>query len=176
MTDRPGTYSFRGQFPRLEPGVFLAPGCAVIGDVEIGENSSVWFGSVVRGDVCHIRIGRCVNVQDLTVIHVTRDRYPTIVHDNVTIGHRAILHGCTVASGALIGMGATVMDDAVVGEGALVAAGALVTPGTKIPAGMLAVGSPAKVKRPLSDEERVWLHESPGRYAELAATYLQEPR
>jgi carbonic anhydrase/acetyltransferase-like protein (isoleucine patch superfamily) len=127
----------------------------VIGDVVIGPRSSVWYGCVLRGDVNAIRIGEHTNVQDGSVLHVTKDRFDCLVGDEVTIGHRAVVHGCSVGDGALIGIGAIVLDGATVGEGALVGAGAVVTPGTRIAAGVVALGSPAREIRALSDEERV---------------------
>ncbi|MBI4816186.1 MAG: gamma carbonic anhydrase family protein [Deltaproteobacteria bacterium] len=164
-------YPYLDKVPRLHPTVWIAPTGIVAADVEIGEDCSIWFGAVVRGDVFPIRLGKRVNVQDNSVIHVTTDKYGTIVGDDVTIGHRAILHGCTVESGSLIGMGAIVMDDAVVGEGAFIGAGAVVTPGTRVPAHHLAVGSPARVKRPLTDEERAQLAWSPRHYVDVARAY-----
>lgn len=158
--------------PTLGGGVFVADTARVIGDVHIGEDSSVWFGAVVRGDVHHIRIGRRVNLQDHTVVHVTSGQYPTLVADDVTVGHRVVLHGCTIGRGALVGMGAIVMDQAVVGEEAMVGAGALVTPGTVIPPRTLAVGSPARVKRPLTPDELTMLRASADHYVRLAAQYL----
>lgn len=157
--------------PRIAESCFVAPTAAVIGDVEIGEGSSVWFGAVVRGDVFHIRIGARTNIQDNSVIHVTTGRHPTLIGNDVTVGHRVLLHGCTVEDGALIGMGAIVMDRAVVGRGTLVAAGTLVTEGVVLPPGMLVLGAPARVKRPLSDEEKKHLSESASGYVELAARY-----
>src|SRR5207248_6089735 len=127
---------------------------AVIGDVALGENASIWYGAVVRGDTEKIRIGRNSNIQDNSVVHVDSSGYFTLVGNGVTVGHRVVLHGCTIGDGALIGIGAVVLNGADVGEGALIAAGSLVTPGTKIPAGVLALGSPCKVKRPLTDEEK----------------------
>lgn len=123
------------------------------GDVEIGPDTSVWFGSVVRGDVHAIRIGARTNLQDHCVVHVTRDRFPAWVGDEVTVGHRATVHGCRVGDGALVGIAAVVLDGAEIGEEALVGAGALVPPGAKIPARHLALGVPARVVRPLRDEE-----------------------
>jgi carbonic anhydrase/acetyltransferase-like protein (isoleucine patch superfamily) len=159
------------QLPRVAADVWIAPGAYVIGDVEIGEKSSIWFGTIVRGDVFHIRIGARTNIQDNSVIHVTTGRHPTVIGDDVTVGHRVILHGCTVEDGALIGMGATVMDRAVVGRGALVAAGALVTEGTTIPAGMVAMGAPARPVRPVSDKEREYLLYAARHYTDIAAHY-----
>lgn len=159
---------FEDKIPQIHPTVFLAQGATIIGDVHIGEDSSVWFHSIVRGDVHYIRIGARTNIQDLCVGHVTTATWPLIVGDDVTVGHRAILHGCTVHNGALIGMGAVVMDGAVIGEGAMVAAGAMVPPKTSIPPGSLALGFPAKVKRQLSDEEKKSLKESAAHYVTLA--------
>ncbi len=163
---------FEEAFPKVAEDVFLAPGAHVIGDVEIGPKSSVWFGAVIRGDVFHIRIGEGSNVQDNTVIHVTTDRHATIVGNHVTIGHSAILHGCTIHDGALIGMGALVMDRAIVGAGALIGAGSLVSEGTEIPPGMLAFGRPARPVRALSAEEAERVRWSSGHYADLAHAYL----
>ena len=165
---------YDGKSPKLGANVYIADGATVIGDVEIGEDSSVWFGTVIRGDVFHIRIGARTNVQDNSVIHVTTGKHATVVGDDVTIGHRVILHGCTVKNGALIGMGATVMDRAVVEEGALVAAGSLVTEGMVVPAGMVAMGAPAKIRRPVSDAEREYLAYAGPHYVDIAKKYLAE--
>jgi carbonic anhydrase/acetyltransferase-like protein (isoleucine patch superfamily) len=162
---------YSNRLPKLADEVFIAPNATVIGDVEIGKDSSIWFGTVIRGDVFHIRIGEGTNIQDNSVIHVTTGRHATIVGDRVTVGHRVILHGCTIEDDALIGMGAIVMDRAVVGRGAFVGAGALVTEGTIIPPGMLAVGSPAKVKRPLTDEEKAHVAAASRGYVMLAKEY-----
>ena len=148
---------FRGVRPRLLQGAWVAPGSVVVGDVEIGVDSSVWYGCVLRGDVHRIRIGSRSNVQDLSVLHVTRDRFETLVGDEVTVGHRAVVHGCHVGDGALIGIGAIVLDGARIGEGAWVGAGAVVTPGTEIPPRMVAVGAPARPVRavdPLEEAEQ----------------------
>jgi carbonic anhydrase/acetyltransferase-like protein (isoleucine patch superfamily) len=166
---------YRGVRPALAPSVFVAESAAVIGDVAIGADSSVWFGTVVRGDVNTICIGAGTNIQDLCMVHVTGGRFPTVVGDRVTVGHRAILHGCTVRDGCLIGMGAIVLDDAEVGEGAMVGAGALVSPGARVPPGMLAVGVPARVVRPLTDAERVMLVDSAAHYIDLAREYALQP-
>lgn len=144
---------YRGILPRLAAGAWVAPGATLIGDVELGPDASVWYGCVLRGDVHRIRIGAGSNVQDLSVVHVTRDRFSTEVGDDVTIGHRAVVHGCRIGDGALVGIGSIVLDGAVVGEGAWIGAGAVVTPGTEIPARMLAVGTPARVVRPVGDDE-----------------------
>jgi carbonic anhydrase/acetyltransferase-like protein (isoleucine patch superfamily) len=145
--------SFRGRGPVIDPTAWIAPGAVVAGDVTIGAASSVWFGSVLRGDVHAIRVGARSNLQDHCVVHVTRDRFPTWIGDEVTVGHRATVHGCRVGDGALVGIGAVVLDGAEVGEEALVGAGALVPPGAKIPPRHLARGIPARVVRPLDEEE-----------------------
>ncbi len=165
---------FRGITPRLHPSVLVMDGGTVIGDVEIGEGSSIWPGAVVRGDVHRVRIGARTSVQDGSVVHVTTDRHPTIVGDDVTIGHRAVLHGCTVHDRCLIGIGAIVLDGAVVGPDAMVGAGALVTPGTVVPPGTLVLGAPARVRRQLGEEEKAGLLESAAHYVELAARYRAE--
>jgi carbonic anhydrase/acetyltransferase-like protein (isoleucine patch superfamily) len=140
-------------FPRLASGVYLAPTAAVVGDVELGEDSSVWYGAVLRGDVGRIRIGRGTNVQDLACIHMSRDISHAEIGDHVTIGHHAVIHGARVENGALIGIGSILLDNAVVGSEALVAAGSLVSAGTIIPPRTLARGQPARVIRDLTEEE-----------------------
>lgn len=165
---------YDGKAPRLAPSVFLAEGSVVTGDVEIGEGSSVWFGTVVRGDVNWIRIGARTNVQDQSVVHVSGGTHPTVVGDDVTVGHRAVLHGCTVRDRCLVGIGAVVLDGAVIGPDAMVGAGSLVPPGMVVPPGKLALGSPARVKRDLTPEEIAFLRTSAERYAGYAARYLGE--
>lgn len=162
---------FRDQFPRVHPSCFIEDSAQVIGDVELGEDSSVWFNSVLRGDVNAIRIGRRTNIQDLTMIHVTSKRYSTTIGDDVTVGHHVVLHGCVVGNRVLVGMGAIVMDDVEIGDDSIIGAGALLTPGTKIPPGSLVVGSPGKVKRPITDEERAFLLESARHYVHTAAEH-----
>jgi carbonic anhydrase/acetyltransferase-like protein (isoleucine patch superfamily) len=164
--------TFAGKTPDLGRGVFLAETCSVIGDVGIGEESSIWYGTVVRGDVMPIRIGARTSIQDNTVIHVTSDFSGTIIGSDCTIGHAAIIHACTVEDFCLIGMGSIILDGAVIGRGSLVGAGALVTPGTNIPPGSLVVGSPAKVKRPINDKEREQISYGATHYVELARRYL----
>ena len=166
---------FRGQRPTIDPSAYVAETATVIGDVHIGARSSLWFGTVVRGDVFHVRIGEETSIQDNTVVHVTHDRYPTLIGNRVTVGHGVVLHGCTVADLVIVGMGAIILDQAEVAERCIVGAGALVTPGTKIPAGHLAVGSPARVKRPLTDEELEWLSNSARHYVELTRLYREDP-
>ena len=166
-----GIIPFEGIHPKIDPSVFVADGAWIIGDVEIGADSSVWFGCVIRGDVCRIRIGARTSIQDGTIIHVTRDTHPSIVGSNVTVGHRAVIHGCTVGDGALIGMGAVVLDAAVIGEGALVGAGALVTPGTDVPPHHMALGVPAKVVRELNEEERAMVASGADSYLSYVERY-----
>ncbi|RMG60826.1 MAG: gamma carbonic anhydrase family protein [Deltaproteobacteria bacterium] len=138
--------------PRISDGVFIAETAVVIGDVTIGEGSSIWFGTVVRGDVNSITIGRNTNIQDNSTLHVTGGAYPLTIGDDVTVGHGAILHGCTVEDGCLIGIGAIVLDGAVVGKGSIVGAGALVTQGTVIPPHSLVMGIPGKVVKNLGED------------------------
>lgn len=162
---------FRDQTPRVHPSCFVEDSAQVIGDVELGEDSSVWFNSVLRGDVNPIRIGRRTNIQDLSMIHVTSHRYATAIGDDVTVGHHVVLHGCTVGNRVLVGMGAIVMDGVEIGDECIIGAGTLLTPGTKIPPGSLVVGSPGKVKRPITDEERGFLLESAKHYVRTAADH-----
>jgi len=163
---------YRGVFPKIHSSVYLSDNVYVIGDVEIGEDSSVWFGSVVRGDVNYIRIGRRTNIQDNSVVHVTHDTHPTIVGDNVTVGHRVILHGCVLGNNILVGMGAVIMDGVEIEDYVLVGAGALITPNKKIPSGVLVAGVPAKVVRDLRKEEIKLIEESAENYVRYKNEYL----
>jgi gamma-carbonic anhydrase len=165
---------FGGKTPTLHPSVLAVEDVVVIGDVDIGPDSSIWFGSVLRGDVHSIRIGARTNVQDLTVVHVSEGTHPTTIGDDVTIGHRVVLHGCTLKDRCLVGIGAIVMDGAVVGEEAMVGAGALVPPGMVVPPRTLVLGAPAKVKRDLTAEEVAYLPRSAAKYAARAKQYLRE--
>lgn len=164
---------FGGKEPRLGARVFLAENVSLIGDVELGDDASIWYGTVVRGDVNFIRIGARTNVQDNCVIHVHHEHWPATIAEEVTIGHAAIVHGCTVGRGALIGMGSRVLDGAVVGEQALVGAGALVPEGMHVPPRTLAVGVPARIKRPLTPEEIARLEQSWRNYVEYKNEYLR---
>ncbi len=170
----PRLVAHHGVSPTVAADVFVADTARIIGDVHVGAGSSVWYGTVIRGDVFHIRLGARVNIQDLSVLHVTAGRHATIVADDVTIGHRAILHGCVVEAHCLIGMSAVVMDGAVIGAQTMVGAGALVTPGTIIPPRSLAIGSPARVKRALTEEELALLTESARHYQRIAASYRDD--
>lgn len=167
---------FRGRSPLIDPTVYVAPTATVIGDVEIGARSSIWFGAVLRGDVFHIRIGEETSIQDNAVLHVTHDRFATVVGNRVTVGHSVTLHGCTIADRCIIGMGATVLDQVEVGERCIVGAGALLTPGTKVPPGHLVVGTPARIKRPLTADELAWLESSAEHYVALSLHYIEEER
>ncbi len=166
---------FKAIHPIIHETAFIADDAIIIGDVEIGKNSSVWFGSVIRGDVNFIRIGAGTNIQDGSVIHVSSKTHSTILEDEITVGHRVTLHGCYIEKGCLIGIGAIVLDGARIGKNSLVAAGSLVTPGTQIPPGSMVMGSPAKVKRPLTEEEIAGVRQSARKYIELAAIYKKMP-
>ncbi|HVP66776.1 MAG TPA: gamma carbonic anhydrase family protein [Anaeromyxobacteraceae bacterium] len=163
-----------GKAPRLDDTVWVAEDAVVVGDVEIGPHSSIWFGVVVRGDVNHVRVGARTNLQDKSVLHVTSKTHPTTVGDEVTVGHRVTLHGCTVKDRCLVGIGAVVLDGAVVGEEAMVGAGALVPPGMVVPPRTLVLGSPAKVRRDLTAEEVTHLRASAANYVAYAEQYRRE--
>ncbi len=167
--------TYQGVKPTVPTSAFIEDTAVIVGDVVLGEESSVWFNSVVRGDVHYIRIGSRTNVQDLCMLHVTHDIHPLIIGNDVTIGHHVVLHGCTIKDRVLIGMGAIIMDGAVIGEDCVVGAGALVTEGTAVPPKSLILGSPAKVKRPVTQEELEWIRESAENYVRYAKTYLGEP-
>jgi len=165
---------YLGKTPEIHPDAWVADDADVIGDVVLGKDASVWFQCVVRGDVCHVRIGDRTNIQDQCTIHVTRDACPTIIHEDVTLGHRVVVHGAEVHAHALIGIGSIVLDKAVIGEGAMVGAMSLVTPGTVVPDGKLVMGSPARVVRDVSDDDRKWMAETVVNYAGYAKTYKSQ--
>jgi carbonic anhydrase/acetyltransferase-like protein (isoleucine patch superfamily) len=166
--------------PKINESAFVAETAVIIGDVEMGPQSSVWYNCVVRGDVNSIRIGARSNVQDLSMLHVTHKKHaddpgaPLIIGDDVTIGHSVTLHGCTLENGCFIGMQAMVMDKAVVGTGALIGARALVTEGTIVAPHTLWVGSPARYKRDLTPDEVAWLQKSAGNYVKYALQYIND--
>lgn len=165
--------------PGMTTTTFLAPSASVIGDVSIGAGSSVWYGSVLRGDVNSIKIGAKTNIQDGCVVHVAKQNVggvmlPTIVGNSVTVGHGAVLHACTIEDNSFVGMGATILDGSKVEKGAMVAAGALVTSGTTVPSGQIWAGNPAKFLRNLTVEETAFISKSADNYAALAATHLFE--
>ena len=166
--------SFAGKSPRFGQRVFVASTAAVVGDVNLGDDVSVWYGAVLRADLREIRIGARSNVQDNVVIHVDEPDFPVLVAEDVTVGHAAVLHGCTVERGALVGMHATVLNGAVVGEEAVVAAGALVSPGMVVPPRTLVAGVPAKVRHVIGEEELEHVRRGVRSYLELKARYLAD--
>jgi len=165
---------YRGTLPRIAGDAYVADNATVIGNVCLGEQSSIWFGTVVRGDVMPIQIGRQSNIQDNSVVHVTTDIAGCIVGDQVTVGHRAVLHACTIGDRVLVGMGAIVLDLAVVESDVVIAAGAVVTPRTRLPSGYLCVGAPARPVRLLKDSERAMIALGWQSYVDLGATYRAE--
>ena len=167
--------TFQGIKPTIPQSCFIEDPAVIIGDVVMGEECSAWFHAVIRGDVNYIRIGNRTNVQDLCMLHVTHDTHPLIIGDDVTIGHHVVLHGCTVQNRVLVGMGAIIMDGAVIGEDSVVGAGALVTEGTIVPPKSLILGSPAKVKRPVTEQELAWIRESAQNYIRYSRQYLSGP-
>jgi carbonic anhydrase/acetyltransferase-like protein (isoleucine patch superfamily) len=166
---------YQGIFPKIAPTAFIEESAQIIGDVEIGEDSSVWFNSTVRGDVNYIRIGDRTNIQDNCVVHVTHKIFPTILEDDVTVGHSVTVHGCVIRSRVLIGMGAIILDGAEIESDCIIAAGALVTEGRRIPAGTLALGIPAKPVRDLTKEEIRKLLQSAQNYIGYKNDYMNPP-
>ncbi len=162
---------YRDWTPKIDPAAFVAENAIAIGNVEIGAGSGIWYNVVLRGDVHEIRIGADTNIQDGTIVHCTRGKFGTYIGSRVTVGHMAVLHGCTIEDDAFVGMKACVMDGAVVESGAMVAAGALVTPGKRVKKGELWSGSPAKLMRALSPEEIDFFGTSARHYAAMAAEY-----
>ncbi|PSJ42458.1 gamma carbonic anhydrase family protein [Zobellella endophytica] len=172
--------SYNGITPKLGKGVFIEPSAVLYGDIELGDDASVWPLVAARGDVNYIRIGARSNIQDGTVLHVTRkskarpDGLPLIIGDDVTIGHKAMLHACTVGNRVLVGMGCIILDGAVVGDDVIIGAGSLVPPGKRLESGHLYVGSPVKQARPLTEAEKAFLPESADNYVRLKNEYLQQ--
>jgi carbonic anhydrase/acetyltransferase-like protein (isoleucine patch superfamily) len=165
---------YKGIWPKLGERVFVDVSAQVIGDVELGDHASVWMNAVVRGDVHSIHIGPCTNIQDNCVVHVFSERHPTIVGDHVTVGHSVTLHGCRIDSYCLVGMGATILNGAHIGEEAIVAAQTLVPEGMVVPPRSLVMGTPAKVRRPITEEERAGLRRYAQDYLEYKEAYLAE--
>jgi carbonic anhydrase/acetyltransferase-like protein (isoleucine patch superfamily) len=163
-----------GNTPTIHPSAYIQQSAQVIGDVHIGEQSSVWFNAVVRGDVCYIRIGARVNIQDNATIHVFSGGIPTIIGEGVSIAHNAVAHACTIGAFTLVGMGAIILDGAEIGEECLIAAGAVVSPRSKIPPQSLVVGSPGKVARPLKPEELAMLHRNAENYVRFSQEYIDQ--
>jgi gamma-carbonic anhydrase len=166
--------SVRGATPVIAEDAFIASTAVIIGDVEIGSGSNIWYHCVIRGDIHEIRIGKNTNIQDGTVVHVARNRFGTYIGDGVTIGHMALIHACTLEDECMVGMHATVMDGAVVESGALVAAKSLVTPGKRIPAGEMWGGSPARFIRKVSDSDVAMINRIGPGYVELSSEYRAE--
>ncbi|MDH4185133.1 MAG: gamma carbonic anhydrase family protein [Nitrospinota bacterium] len=164
---------FKGIMPKVDPSAYIEQSAMVIGDVVIGPESSAWFHTVIRGDVNYIRIGARTNIQDGCVLHVTRNTFPLILGDDITVGHSVTLHGCVIEGSALIGMGAIILDGAVIEPNVIVAAGSLVPEGMRVPAGSLVMGFPAKVKRPLTDDEKARIAKSAANYVAYRLDYMQ---
>jgi carbonic anhydrase/acetyltransferase-like protein (isoleucine patch superfamily) len=166
---------FLGRAPRISPAAFIAPHTFIAGDVEVGDEASVWPCCSLRGDIAPIRVGAHSNVQDGSVVHVADD-LPAIIGEWVTIGHNATVHACTIEDEVLVGMGAVILDGSVIGARSIIGANATVTPGTIVPPGSMVLGSPAKVKRPLSDEEQAGVRFWAERYVTLSRLYLSKSR
>ncbi len=165
---------YKGKYPRISQSAFLAPNATIIGDVEIGDYSSVWFSCVIRGDVHYIKIGNYTNIQDLTMIHAEKDKYPTIIGNYVSIGHRAIIHGCVINDYVLIGMGSIILNNALIDSYTIVAAGSVVRENFRGEKYVLLAGVPATIKRKLTDEEIKLIEDIPQRYVRYSRDYVNE--
>ena len=165
---------FQGITPTIPKSCFIETTAVVIGDVVMGEECSVWFNAVIRGDVHYIRVGNRTNIQDLCTLHVTHDTHTLVIGNDVTVGHSVVLHGCTIKDRVLVGMGAIIMDGAVIGEDSVVGAGALVVEGTVVPPKSVILGSPARVRRTVTDKELAWVRESSENYVKYARQYLND--
>jgi carbonic anhydrase/acetyltransferase-like protein (isoleucine patch superfamily) len=174
LTRQPDIRPYRGKRPQIAASAYIDPAAVIIGDVVIGEDSSVWPCTVIRGDVHHIRIGARTNIQDGCVLHVMRDEWPLTLGDDVTIGHSVTLHGCTIESRCLIGMGAIILNGAHIGTGSIIAAGALIPERTMIPPGSLVMGQPGKVKRTLTEADQAGITDYAQRYVEYKNIYREE--
>jgi carbonic anhydrase/acetyltransferase-like protein (isoleucine patch superfamily) len=170
----PDIRPYRGKRPQIAASAWIDPAAVIIGDVIIGEDASVWPGTIIRGDVHYIRIGARTNIQDRSVLHVMRNEWPLILGDDVTVGHSVTLHGCTIESRCLIGMGAIILNGAKIGAGSIIAAGTLITERTIIPPGSLVMGSPGKVKRALTEIDKVSIDDYARRYVEYKNIYREE--
>lgn len=171
---QPDIRPYRGKHPQIAASAYIDPASVIIGDVVIGEDSSVWPLCVIRGDVNYIRIGSRTNIQDGSILHVMKDEYPLILHDDITVGHSVTLHGCTIESRCLIGMRATILNGVVIGEGSIIAAGTLLTERTIIPPRSLVVGAPGKVKRTLTPIDQATIDRYAQRYIEYKNIYRSE--
>lgn len=168
--------SYRGTAPRVAPCAYIDLSAQVVGDVEIGARSSIWMNAVVRGDVHYIRIGAETNVQDGSVLHVMRDHHPLVLGDRVTVGHNVTLHGCHIENDCLIGMGAVVLNGARIGSGSIIGAGAVVTEGTVVPPASFFLGTPARFKKQLGEEDLAVIRRYAANYVEYARNYLAETK
>jgi gamma-carbonic anhydrase len=164
---------YKGVVPTVAADAFVDASAQVIGDVVLGEASSLWMNVVVRGDVNFIRVGARTNIQDGTIVHVMRDTHPTLIGEDVTIGHAATIHGCTIQDRVLVGMGAIILNGAEIGHDSIVAAGALVVEGATVPPGSLVMGSPARVRRPLTDDEKASIRDYASRYVTYRLDYME---
>lgn len=173
MTFQSSILPYQGHFPSIGQNVFIAPSAQIIGKVTIGDHTNLWFNVALRGDVHEIHVGSGTNIQDGTIIHVTTGGIGTHIGNNVTIGHLALLHDCTLEDECFIGMGAKLLDKVYVEKGAMVAAGALVTPGKRIPTGELWAGNPAKFMRLLTEDEKKYIPHSAQHYQKLAQNYMK---
>ncbi len=162
--------------PSIGKNVFIAPNAAVFGDVTLKDNSSIWYSCTIRGDVDRIELGYSSNIQDGTTVHVTKDKYPTIIGDFTTIGHGVCLHGCTIGSNVLVGIGAIILDNALIGNNCIVAAGSLIPPGKVFPDGSFIMGHPAKVARQLTDEDKAMIQANAERYLKYKDLYLEHAK
>ena len=167
---------YQGKHPKLAEDVFIAPNATIIGDVELGSGTNVWFYSLLRGDVNFIRVGTGCNIQDACILHVGRDRYPLILEDDVVLGHRVTVHGCQIACGAMIGIGATVLNGARIGEKTIIGAGSVVSPKTIIPSHVLALGTPARPVRELSEKDFQTIEHVRESYRKLLPIYKKMPK
>jgi carbonic anhydrase/acetyltransferase-like protein (isoleucine patch superfamily) len=175
MTSQHNIRAYQGKRPQIAASAYIDPAAVIIGDVVIGDDSSVWPCTVIRGDVHHIRIGARTNIQDGSVLHVMRDEWALVIGDGVTIGHGVMLHGCTIESGCLIGMGAILLNGVHVGHGSIVAAGTLIPERTMIPPGSLVMGQPGKIKRALGESDQASIDAYAARYVEYKNIYREEP-
>ena len=173
MIEENKLFPYKELYPKIHQSVFLASGVKIIGDVEIGEGSSIWYNCVIRGDVHYVKIGRDTNIQDLSMLHVTNNLFPLNIGNKVTIGHSVKLHGCTIQDLTLIGIGAIVLDGAIVEKNSIVAAGAVIKPGFVVPSGKLVAGVPAKVIRDLSENEINNFEASAERYKKYTSITMQ---
>jgi gamma-carbonic anhydrase len=174
VTRLPDIRPYRGKYPQIAASAYIDPASVIVGDVVIGEDSSVWPLCVIRGDVNYVRIGSRTNVQDGSILHVMKDEYPLILGDDITVGHAVTLHGCTINSRCLIGMRATILNGVVIGEGSIIAAGTLLTERTSIPPRSLVMGTPGKVKRALGEADQSSIDMYARRYVEYKNIYRNE--